>query len=108
MLIVFWALQSLDRGTSSALGALAIVVPNGFFAWRASVPRAADAVSEAQGLMVASVVKLMLGVAMLIAAFTLYRPEPIAFFATLIAVQAVHWLAPLVLKDFPRAAKKNA
>ena len=102
MLTVLWAMQSLDRGVSSALGALAIAVPNGFFAWRISATRAVDATHaaqhEAQRLIIGSVVKLVLGIALMVAAFVWYRPEPIAFFSTLIVVQAVHWVAPLVMR----------
>ena len=108
MLTVFWALQSLERGVSSALGALAIVLPNAFFAWRVSAAQAADATVEAQRLIVGSVAKLLLGVALLVAAFAWYRPEPIAFFATLIVVQAVHWVASLVMREVARAGGKNA
>jgi len=108
MLTVFWAFESLDRGTASAWAALAIVAPNAFFAWRVSTVRAADATYEAQRLIVGSVVKLVLGVVMLVAAFVLFRPEPIAFFTTLIVVQAVHWLAPLVMREPVRVEKKNA
>ena len=117
LLTVLWAMQSLDRGVSSALGALVIALPNGFFAWRVVSGRAADAtpetekeaemraLHEAQRLIVGSVVKLVLGVALMVAAFVWYRPEPIAFFSTLIVVQAVHWVGPLVMRDVGRASK---
>ena len=105
---MFWALQGLDRGVSSALGAVAVVIPNGFFAWRVGTTRAADAMYEARRLIAGSVAKLLIGVGILIAAFAFYRPEPKAFFATLIVVQAVHWLAPLVIRERAVAEKKSA
>jgi len=101
LLAGLWSLAGLDRGLSSALGGVAVFVPNAFFAWRVST-RAdrREALDQARRLIGNSVAKLALGAGVLVAIFVWCRPEPIAFFATLITVQATHWIAPWL--DVPR------
>jgi F0F1-type ATP synthase assembly protein I len=99
-----WSLAGLDRGVSSALGGVAVIVPNAFFAWR--VTARADrptALDQARRLVGNSVAKFVLGAGLLVAVFVWCRPEPIAFFATLIAVQVTHLMAPLL--DVPRRSR---
>jgi F0F1-type ATP synthase assembly protein I len=100
-LAVGWSSTGIDRGASSALAGVAVIVPNAFFAWRASTGHATlPATDQARRLIGSSVAKVVLGVVLLTAIFVTYRPEPLAFFVTLILVQAVHWIAPWI--DVPR------
>lgn len=96
-----WSLAGLDRAVASALGGCAVFVPNGFMAWRVAAQSPENgAIDEARRLLAGTVAKLVLAVAFMVGAFVWYGPEPVAFFVTLMAVQAVHWIAPWL--DVPR------
>ena len=89
-----------DAGLASVLGGLACLVPQTWFAWRVFRVGAGD---SPRAMLAAfyqgEVVKLAL---VAIALVTIYRAWPQVPLAplvlTFIAVQAVHWFAPLLLE----------
>ena len=102
-LSVALALAMLPLGTvfalSSLLGGLCCSLPNAYFVWRAFRYRGARSAK----LIVSSFYrgeagKLVLTSVGFILVFTLVKPlEPLALFGTFIAVQAVSWLAPVLV-----------
>jgi F0F1-type ATP synthase assembly protein I len=83
---------------ASTLAGMVVLIPSGWFAWRvvAKDGRDEDAVDVARRLLGSGIAKLLLMAGLLVVTFVWFRPEPVAFFATLIALQAVHWCAPLL------------
>ncbi len=67
----------LRWGASALLGGLVIVLPNALFAWRTSQLR------NPTGIVVASVVKLVLTITLMVIVFVLVAPEARSFFAGL-------------------------
>lgn len=92
-----WSLSGVGRGVSSALAGFAVIVPNAYLVWRIGANNEKSAaLDQARQLVGNSVAKLALGAGLLVGTFVLYRPDPMAFFVTLIVVQAVHWIAPWI------------
>ncbi len=89
-------------GGAHAMAALsagvAIVVPGAWFAWRVNSTRAVagQSLDAARRLLGSGVTKQLLTVGLLVVAFAWFRPEPVAFFATMIALQGVYLLTPLL------------
>jgi F0F1-type ATP synthase assembly protein I len=86
------------HAVASTLAGVVVLIPSGWFAWRVVASNGDDAstVDVARRLLANGVVKLLLTVGLLVVTFAWFRPEPVAFFATLIALQAVHWCTPLL------------
>jgi len=107
VLALLWLLLTPGDALASVLAGVAVIIPNALFAWRvASAGAGANAVDEARRLVGSGIAKSLMGVVLLIAMFVAYRPEPVAFFVTLIGVQAIHWIAPLL--DVPRRRDRSA
>jgi F0F1-type ATP synthase assembly protein I len=91
-------------GSARAMAALAagvaIVVPGAWFAWRVNSTRAAagQSLDAARRLLGSGVTKQLLTVAALVVTFAWFRPEPMAFFATMIVLQGVYLLTPLLVR----------
>lgn len=103
---LLWLLASPGHAISGAVAGLAVVIPNAFFAWRVAAGRPdSDGIDEARRLIGSGIARSILGVGLLVAIFVAYQPDPVAFFVTLIAVQAVHWVAPFF--DVPRRIARN-
>ncbi|WP_257264053.1 F0F1 ATP synthase subunit I [Endozoicomonas sp. ONNA2] len=85
---------------SSLLGGLCCSLPNAYFVWRVFRYRGARSAK----LIVSSFYrgeagKLLLTTAGFTLVFTLFKPlEPVALFGSFIAVQAVSWFAPLLVR----------
>ena len=89
-----------DAALAAILGGLACLVPQTWFAWRVFRVGAGD---SPQAMLAAfyqgEVVKLALVAIVLIAIFRAWPEVPLAALVlTFIAVQAVHWFAPLLLE----------
>jgi F0F1-type ATP synthase assembly protein I len=108
VLVVLWLLSSVAQGASSALAAFAVIVPNALFAWQ--VVRCGDTVGleGARRLVGSSVAKLVLGIALLVGIFVWYRPEPGAFFTTLIVVHAAQLVSPWLGAPRRRRARNES
>jgi len=89
-------------GRAYALASLAagvvVIVPGTYFAWRVVASNATHGaeLGTARQLLGDGVAKLLLTFGLLVVAFAGLRPDPLAFFATMIVLQAVYWLAPLL------------
>jgi len=95
-------LGSATSVAAAALGGLAGVVPQAWFAWR--VLRRGVLAGDAQGMLRAmywgEAVKLA-AVAVILVGIFRYWPTvpPLPLLATFVAVQAVHWATPLLLES---------
>ncbi len=92
----------MDRAhaVSALLAGVVVIAPNVGFAWRvvkASAPVGQE-LDSARCLIGSMIVKLLLSIGLLVVAFAYFRPEPVAFFATMIALQIVYWLAPVLAR----------
>ena len=97
---MMFLLVSRAHALSSLLAGIVMIAPNAFFAWRVAVDvPAGQEMSAARRLMASAIAKQLATVALLIVAFAAFRPEPLGFFATMIAMQGVVWLAPLFDTD---------
>jgi F0F1-type ATP synthase assembly protein I len=83
---------------ASALAGMVVLIPGGWFAWQvvAKDGRDRSAMDSARLLLGSGIAKLLFTVGLLVVTFIWFRPEPVAFFATLIALQAVYWFTPLL------------
>jgi F0F1-type ATP synthase assembly protein I len=82
------------------LAGIVVIAPSVGFARRVA---AADApagqeLDAARALLGSGIAKLVLTFGLLVVAFAWFHPEPVAFFATMIALQAVYWLAPMLAR----------
>ena len=98
------ATMFLIRGGSHAMSALTagivMIAPSFGFAWRVSATNVAEGqeLDAARRVLGSGVAKLVLTFGLLVVAFAWFRPEPVAFFATMIALQAVYWMAPVLAR----------
>jgi F0F1-type ATP synthase assembly protein I len=83
---------------ASLVAGVVMIVPGGYFAWRVVTTDASggDALHAARRLLGGEVAKLLMTFGLLVVAFVCFRPAPVAFFATMIVLQAVYWLAPML------------
>lgn len=79
--LVMW--NSPDAVAALTAGVVC-VLPNGYFAWRASRERSASR------LLGAGVAKFIGTVVLMTVAFAMIRPSPLGFFATFVGLQIVH------------------
>jgi len=100
-LALMFSLMGRTHVTAVLLAALVVVVPSVFFAWRVVVTRvpAGQEMSAARRLLGSGIVKSLATMGLLVVAFAQLRPEPLAFFVTMIALQGVYWLAPLLERN---------
>jgi F0F1-type ATP synthase assembly protein I len=98
------SMLSLVVGPAYALASLVagvvVIVPGIYLAWRVGATRATSGqeLNAARRLLAGGVAKLLLTFGLLVVAFACFRPEPVAFFATMIALQAVYWLVPALAR----------
>ena len=100
LLATMFLLLGRTQAMSGLLAGVVVIAPNLGFAWRvsaANVP-AGQELDAARRLLGSGIAKLMLTFGLLVVAFAWFRPEPVAFFATMIALQAVYVLAPLLAR----------
>lgn len=97
---VCWLLLDAVAAYSALLGGLVCAMPNLYFAWKAFSYQGAQAAREiVRSFYKAEAVKFGLTAVLFALVFALVRPlNPISFFLTYAVVQAMHWLAPMVLK----------
>jgi ATP synthase protein I len=100
VLTMMFLLLSRTHAMSSLLAGVVVIVPSLFFAWRVAldVP-AGQEMSAARRLLGSAIAKQLATVALLIIAFAELRPEPLGFFATMIAMQGVVLFAPFFDTD---------
>lgn len=94
LLLVFgraYALASLAAG-------IVVIVPGSYFAWRVAATNATcgQELNAARRLLGGGIAKQVLTFGLLVVAFAWLRPNPVAFFATMIALQAVYLLTPML------------
>lgn len=97
---VAYALDGSNASAAAALGALTCLAPNAWFAWRVFAADSSDPGAMLRALYLGEGVKL----AAIAVAFTaIFRswPEvpPAPLMLSFIAVQTVHWFAPLLLEQ---------
>jgi ATP synthase protein I len=83
---------------ASLVAGVVVIVPGFYFAWRVVAVDATrgDELNAARRLLAGGVTKQLLTFGLLVVAFVWFRPAPVAFFATMIVLQAVYWLAPIL------------
>ena len=86
------------HAAASALAGAVVLAPGGWFAWRVVAKDGGDRkpVQVARQLVGNGIAKLLVTTGLLAFAFAWFRPEPVAFFATMIGLQSVYWLTPLL------------
>jgi F0F1-type ATP synthase assembly protein I len=100
LLATMFLLLGRAQAMSVLLAGVVVIAPSVGFARRvvaADVP-AGEELDAARQLLGSGIAKLVLTFGLLVAAFAWFRPEPVAFFATMIALQAVYWLAPVLAR----------
>jgi len=97
-LAIMFLLMGRAQAVSALLAGIVVIAPNVVFAWRVAKASASvgQELTAARGLIGSMVGKLLLSITLLVVAFAWFRPEPLAFFATMIVLQAAHWLAPML------------
>ncbi|HTO58620.1 MAG TPA: ATP synthase subunit I [Pseudomonadales bacterium] len=94
-LTMMFLLFSRAHALSCALAGAVMLVPNMYFAWRVAVDvPAGQESSAARRLLGSGIAKSLATIGLLIAVFAYFRPQPLAFFATMIVLQGVYWFAP--------------
>lgn len=99
LLATMFLLLSRAQAMSGLLAGIVVIAPSIGFARRvaADVP-AGQELDAARQLVGSGIAKLVLTFGLLVVAFAWFRPEPVAFFVTMIALQAVYWLAPVLAR----------
>jgi len=95
LLATMFLLLSRAQAMSGLLAGVVVIAPSIGFARRvaaADVP-AGQELNAARQLVGSGIAKLVLTFGLLVVAFAWFRPEPVAFFVTMVALQAVYWLA---------------
>ena len=91
-------LMGRAHAMSALLAGVVVIAPNVVFAWRvakASVPVGQE-LNSARRLIGSMIARLLLSIGLLVVVFAYFRPEPLAFFATMIVLQAVYLLTPVL------------
>ena len=100
LLATMFLLLGRTQAMSVLLAGVVVIAPSVGFARRvaaADVP-AGEELDAARQLLGNGIAKLVLTFGLLVAVFAWFRPEPVAFFATMIALQAVYWFAPVLAR----------
>jgi F0F1-type ATP synthase assembly protein I len=92
-LLLWW--KSAGHALGAMTAAVVVLAPSAWFAWRVVSKRDTDAMREAQALLGNSVARLVATCVLMGLAIVWLRPEPFAFFGTLIAMQVAYWFVPL-------------
>ena len=98
---MMFLLMGRAHAVSALLADVVVIAPNVWFAWRVvkgSAPVGQE-LNSARRLIASMIAKLLLSIGLLIVAFAYFRPEPVAFFATMIALQTVYWLTPVLARQ---------
>ena len=101
MLSMMFLMLGRAYAVSALVAGIVVVAPNIGFAWRVVKTDAAAGheLSAARRLMGSGVAKLFVTFGLLVAVFAYLRVEPVAFFVTMIAMQAAYWLAPTLDRE---------
>ncbi|MFU8813870.1 MAG: ATP synthase subunit I [Pseudomonadales bacterium] len=97
-LVVAGGLFLLDarEAESALLAGATIVIPGGYFAWRARVERSPGRLL-AHGMM-----KFVSTVALMALSFAVFDAAPLGFFSAFVLMQAMYVIAPLLFADSQR------
>jgi hypothetical protein len=101
--------MSAAHALAALTAGVVVIVPSAGFAWRAATSASGvgvheavgaaeasrDAIRQAQALLGGAVARFVATVALMAGAIVWLRPNPLAFFGTLVALQAAYWIAPL-------------
>ena len=98
MLATMFLLLGRAQAMSGLLAGIVVIAPNMEFARRVSATnvQAGEELDAARRLLGSGIARLMLTFGLLVVAFAWFHPEPVAFFATMIALQIVYALAPVL------------
>ena len=98
LLATMFLLLGRPQAVSALLAGVVVIAPSIGFARRVAATNvpAGQELDAARRLLGSGIAKLILTFGLLVVAFAWFRPEPVAFFATMIALQAVYWLAPVL------------
>jgi F0F1-type ATP synthase assembly protein I len=101
MLTMMFLMLGRAHAMAALLSGIVVIAPNIGFAWRVTATSVADGqeLNAARRLVGSGIAKLVLTFGLLVVAFAWLRPEPVAFFVTMIAMQAAYWFAPLLRPD---------
>jgi F0F1-type ATP synthase assembly protein I len=83
-------LMDASQAIAALLAGAVVVVPNGYFAWRAGVERSPGRLL-AHGMM-----RLVLTLALMALAFAVFKPAPLGFFTAFVLMQAMYVAGPLL------------
>ena len=99
--MTFLMMAGRPQAVSALLGAVVVIVPSLWFAWRVTTIQApaGQELDAARRLLGGGIAKVMATFGLLVIAFACARPEPVAFFVTMIGVQVSHLFAPLLGSD---------
>lgn len=97
-LAIMFLLMGRAQAVSALLAGMVVIAPNVGFAWRVAKASASagQEMTAARRLIGSMVAKLLLSITLLVVAFAWFRPEPVAFFATMIVLQAMYLLTPVL------------
>ena len=100
LLATMFLLWGRAQAMAGLLASVVVIAPNLGFAWRVSATNvpAGQELDAARRLLGSGIARLMLTFGLLVVAFAWFRPEPVGFFATMIALQAVYAFAPLLAR----------
>jgi F0F1-type ATP synthase assembly protein I len=101
--IVAVALLLVDASQAIAalLAGAVVVLPNGYFAWRAGVERSPGKLL-AHGMM-----RFVLTLALMALAFAVFKPAPLGFFSAFVLMQAMYVAGPLLFGNSPRQSSES-
>ncbi len=101
MLTTMFLTVGRSDAVSALLGAVVVIVPSLWFAWRVTTINApvGQELDAARRLLGGGIAKVIATFGLLVAAFAWAHPEPVAFFVTMFGVQMAHMLAPLSGSD---------
>ena len=100
MLATMFLLFGRTQAASGLLAGFVVIAPSVGFAWRVSgtnVPKGQES-DVARRVLGSGIAKMLLTFGLLVVAFAWLHPEPMAFFVTMIALQAVYWMAPVLAR----------
>jgi len=101
MLASTFSLLGRTHAAAVLLAAAVVIVPSAVFAWRVAATNVpvGQEMSAARRLLGSGIAKSLVTVGLLIGVFANLRPEPVAFFVTMFAMQCVFWFSPLFGSD---------
>jgi F0F1-type ATP synthase assembly protein I len=89
----------VSQSIAALLAGAVVVLPNGYFAWRAGVERSPGRLL-AHGMM-----RFVLTLALMALVFALLEPAPLGFFSAFVLMQAMYVAGPLLFGNSPSQSR---